>query len=63
MCAALALATPSAAPAQDYPAKPIRTIVSVSAGGIGDLFMRVLGEECASGGGVRSSSRTTPAAT
>ena len=45
MCAGLALATPSAAPAQDYPAKPIRTIVSVSAGGIGDLFMRVLGEE------------------
>ena len=45
MCAGLALATPSAALAQDYPAKPIRTIVSVSAGGIGDLFMRVLGEE------------------
>jgi tripartite-type tricarboxylate transporter receptor subunit TctC len=31
--------------AQDYPARPVRAIVAVGAGGTGDIFMRVLGEE------------------
>jgi tripartite-type tricarboxylate transporter receptor subunit TctC len=31
--------------AQDYPNKPVRVIASSSAGGISDIFMRVLGEE------------------
>ena len=33
------------APAQDYPAKPIRVITATSAGGTSDIFIRVLGEE------------------
>jgi tripartite-type tricarboxylate transporter receptor subunit TctC len=36
---------PSAGFAQDYPNKPVRVIASSSAGGISDIFMRVLGEE------------------
>jgi tripartite-type tricarboxylate transporter receptor subunit TctC len=42
--AALALFS-AAASAQDYPNKPVRVIASSSAGGISDIFMRILGEE------------------
>jgi tripartite-type tricarboxylate transporter receptor subunit TctC len=31
--------------AQDYPVRPIRVIASSSAGGISDIFMRILGDE------------------
>jgi tripartite-type tricarboxylate transporter receptor subunit TctC len=42
----LALAmVPQPAPAQDYPSRPVRAIVAVGAGGTGDIFTRVLGEE------------------
>jgi len=43
----LLVATVGAAPAcaQDYPARPVRAIVAVGAGGTGDIFMRVLAEE------------------
>ena len=34
-----------AAPAQDYPSKPIRVIASSAAGGISDIFMRTVNEE------------------
>ena len=34
----------AAASAQDYPSKPIRVLTTSSAGGISDLFMRVLGD-------------------
>jgi tripartite-type tricarboxylate transporter receptor subunit TctC len=44
--AALALAgLTAAAPAQDYPTKPIRVIAAASAGGLSDIFMRALGDE------------------
>src|SRR5262245_55845451 len=49
--AALALATAfcaaftTAAEAQSFPSKPIRALVSSSAGGTSDVFMRVLAEE------------------
>src|SRR5215475_12736453 len=33
------------ASAQDYPSRPIRVLTTTSAGGISDVFMRVLGEE------------------
>ena len=33
------------ASAQDYPTRPIRAIATSSAGGISDIFMRVIGEE------------------
>ena len=33
------------ASAQDYPTRPIHVITTSSAGGISDIFMRVLGEE------------------
>ena len=42
---ASAIAVSSAAPAQDYPNKPIHVLTTSSAGGISDIFMRVLGEE------------------
>ena len=43
---ALALGTfPAPARAQDYPTRPVRAIVAVGAGGTGDVFTRVLGEE------------------
>jgi tripartite-type tricarboxylate transporter receptor subunit TctC len=43
---ALALgAFPVPAWAQDYPTRPVRAIVAVGAGGTGDVFTRVLGEE------------------
>src|SRR5262245_9667969 len=35
----------TAAAAQNYPNKPIHVITTSSAGGISDIFMRVLGEE------------------
>jgi tripartite-type tricarboxylate transporter receptor subunit TctC len=44
VAAALAVLSASAS-AQDYPNKPVRVIASSSAGGISDIFMRVLGEE------------------
>jgi tripartite-type tricarboxylate transporter receptor subunit TctC len=44
--AALAVAlTATAAPAQDYPSRPIHVLTTSSAGGLSDIFMRVLGEE------------------
>src|SRR5262245_41180023 len=36
---------PGPATAQDYPTRPVRAIVAVGAGGTGDIFTRVLGEE------------------
>jgi tripartite-type tricarboxylate transporter receptor subunit TctC len=39
----LLAASPSLA--QDYPTRPVKAIVAVGAGGTGDIFMRVLGEE------------------
>jgi tripartite-type tricarboxylate transporter receptor subunit TctC len=42
---ATALALPTLAGAQDYPARPIRAITNTSAGGISDIFMRALGDE------------------
>jgi tripartite-type tricarboxylate transporter receptor subunit TctC len=42
---ALLLAASSSAPAQDYPSKPVRVIASSSAGGISDIFIRIVGEE------------------
>ena len=33
------------APAQDFPNKPVRVIASSSAGGISDIFIRIVGEE------------------
>jgi tripartite-type tricarboxylate transporter receptor subunit TctC len=41
---ALSCAAASPAPAQDYPARPIRIIVTTSAGGLSDVFLRALGE-------------------
>ena len=43
--AALAAFATSPAQAQDYPNKPVRAIVAVGAGGTGDVFARVLGEQ------------------
>jgi tripartite-type tricarboxylate transporter receptor subunit TctC len=42
---ASAIAVSAAAPAQNYPTKPIHVLTTSSAGGISDIFMRVLGEE------------------
>ena len=42
---ALLLVTASPAFAQDFPSKPVRVIASSSAGGISDIFIRVVGEE------------------
>jgi len=42
--AALALSVAMPAVAQDYPARPIRVIVTTSPGGISDIFLRALGE-------------------
>jgi tripartite-type tricarboxylate transporter receptor subunit TctC len=42
--AALALSSVSPVSAQDYPARPIRVIVTTSPGGISDIFLRALGE-------------------
>src|SRR5882672_6047850 len=43
LVALLLIAWPVAA--QDYPTRPVKAIVAVGAGGTGDIFMRVLGEE------------------
>jgi tripartite-type tricarboxylate transporter receptor subunit TctC len=45
LLAALALSTASPVSAQDYPARPIRVIVTTSPGGISDIFLRSLGEQ------------------
>ena len=42
---AVVLAAVSSAPAQDFPNKPVRVIASSSAGGISDIFIRIVGEE------------------
>ena len=42
---ALLLAAVSSAVAQEFPNKPVRVIASSSAGGISDIFIRVVGEE------------------
>jgi tripartite-type tricarboxylate transporter receptor subunit TctC len=39
------VALAGAARAQDYPSRPVKAIVAVGAGGTGDIFKRVLGEE------------------
>ncbi len=39
------LSTAIAAQAQDFPTRPVRAIATSSAGGISDIFMRVLGDE------------------
>jgi tripartite-type tricarboxylate transporter receptor subunit TctC len=47
-CAAFALLVLVVAPsalAQDFPNKPVRVIASSSAGGISDIFIRIVGEE------------------
>src|SRR5262245_56486900 len=38
------LGAPAPVRAQDYPARPIRVIVTTSPGGISDVFLRALGE-------------------
>jgi tripartite-type tricarboxylate transporter receptor subunit TctC len=43
--AALAAAIPAAAIAQDYPSRPIRIIIPVTAGGLMDVLARLLGEK------------------
>ena len=47
LIAALAAVTlyASEARADDYPTRPIHVLTTSSAGGISDIFMRVLGEE------------------
>jgi tripartite-type tricarboxylate transporter receptor subunit TctC len=40
-----AVSCPTLALAQDYPSRPIHVLTTSSAGGISDIFMRVLGEE------------------
>ncbi|HET8971891.1 MAG TPA: tripartite tricarboxylate transporter substrate binding protein [Pseudolabrys sp.] len=42
---ASAIAVSSTVSAQNYPSKPIHVLTTSSAGGISDIFMRVLGEE------------------
>jgi tripartite-type tricarboxylate transporter receptor subunit TctC len=41
----LFVATPTRATAQDYPNKPIRVIMPLGPGGVGDVFLRALGQE------------------
>ena len=41
----LAAMCPEIVFADDYPSKPIHVLTTSSAGGISDIFMRVLGEE------------------
>ena len=45
LVAALVLQASVSARAQDYPTRPVRVIASSSAGGISDIFIRVLGDE------------------
>ena len=44
-CAALLLAGTAAATAQDYPNKVIRVIMPLGPGGVGDVFLRAIGQE------------------
>src|SRR5262245_63568365 len=44
MAAVLGLALTGAAPAQDWPAKPVRIVTGFTAGGIGDLGARLLAD-------------------
>src|SRR5262249_3013569 len=44
-CVLVLLGGLAVAHAQDYPARPIKAIVPLSAGGTSDIFMRALGEE------------------
>src|SRR5918996_1856025 len=39
------LAAPGAAPAQDYPTRPVRVIVPFPAGGITDVGARIVGQK------------------
>ena len=41
----LGIAGGTAADGQDFPARPIKTLTTTSAGGISDIFMRALGDE------------------
>jgi tripartite-type tricarboxylate transporter receptor subunit TctC len=43
--AAMGLAVLTTAQAQDYPTRPIHVLTTSSAGGLSDIFMRVLGDE------------------
>ncbi len=43
----IALAAATSVVAQDYPKRPVKAIVAVGAGGTGDVFARVLGDELA----------------
>ncbi len=45
LLATLACLQPSPLAAQSYPAKPIRVIATSSAGGISDIFIRIVGDE------------------
>ena len=45
MAAAMLAACVLPAAAQDYPTRPVRVIASSSAGGISDIFIRIVGEE------------------
>ena len=45
MLLAAIFALPTSARADDYPSQPIHVLTTSSAGGISDIFMRVLGEE------------------
>jgi tripartite-type tricarboxylate transporter receptor subunit TctC len=41
----LLVAAPTRVAAQDYPSKPIRVIMPLGPGGVGDVFLRALGQE------------------
>ena len=43
--AAFVLQGSTLAQAQDYPSRPVKAIVALSAGGTSDIFIRALGEE------------------
>ncbi len=45
LLALLAMSLPLSAQAQQYPARPIKAITNLSAGGLSDIFMRAVGEE------------------